>query len=447
LRTALLVILVALMTAVPEVANGQWQPQPRPARPYRGLFASGTAETSQSLIGNATLGGGYDDNILFEAGQVGGGGGNPLIGQSGAIGSADGSLFYTLSTPRVGLGSSFATMFRYFPGTRDPSLVAHNANLGASFKMGRRTTLLAGQSVQYQPYMFTAIFGLLPSPGLDPFESPTLGQPVPPLIDQATSREVYLSSSSSLSVDHNFTQRLSFTTGYGYQWSDTAFLGGKFTSHRGNAGFRYSLTRSLGLRFGYAYQQGQFPGSPEPTRSHTADVGVDYNKALSFSRRTTLSFATGTSAVNYLGSTSIQAVGFARLNHEIGRTWGATGGYSRSVQFVDMFLAPVLYDSVDVGFGGLINRRVEVRSGLWASIGDVGVQNVSPANDFDTFLASANISVALNTYMRVGAYYAFYRYRYDEFAFLPAGVPQNIDRQSFRVQVSLWAPLMQRARR
>jgi hypothetical protein len=438
-------VILVIMTAAPKVANGQQQ-MPRIERPYRGLFASGLSETGQSLVANATLGGGYDDNILFEASQIGGGGGvNPLIGQSGPIGSADGSLNYTLNTSRVSLGSSFGTMFRYFPGTRDPSLVAHGADVNANIRITRRTSLTAGQNVRYQPYMFASIFSPFQAPSLVPFESPALGQPNPPRIDQATSREVYLSSNSALSLEHNFTPRLTFGTGYQLFWSDTAYLGGRFTTHRGNAGFRYALSKGLGVRAGYVYQHGRYPLANNVAQSQSVDAGLDYNKALSFSRRTTLSFATGTSAVTYGGSTSFQATGFARLNHEIGRTWAAYGGFSRSVQFVDLFLAPVVYSSLDAGFGGLVNRRVEFQSGIWTSIGNVDQPNA--AAYFDTFLAGANLSVALTTYMRLGAYYAFYRYRFDEFAFLPAGVPRNVDRQSVRIQMSLWAPLMQRARR
>ena len=435
-----------MMAAVPKAANGQTQP--RIERPYRGLFASGVGDTSQSLVGNATLGGGYDDNILFEAGSIGGGGGaNPLIAKSGTIGSADGSLTYTLTKSRVSLGSSFASMFRYFPGTRDPSLVAHSADVGATISIGRRTSLTAAQYVRYQPYMFTSLFNPFQGPSLVPFEQLTLGQPDPIRIDQATSREEYLSSSSLLTLEHGFSPRLTFATGYSLFRSDTAYLGGKFTTHRANAGFRYALSKGLGVRGGYIYQEGRYPLSDQTARSQTLDAGLDFNKALSFSRRTTLSFATGTSALTWGGSTSFQFTGFARLNHEMGRTWNAYAGYSRSLQFVDLFLAPVLSNTIDAGFGGLINRRVEVQSGVFASIGDVGFENGSGVTSYDTLMAGGNISYALTSHMRLGAYYAFYRYRFDELAFLPVGVPRNVDRQSVRVQMSLWAPLMQRARR
>ena len=447
-------ILVAAMTAFTEVASGQMvMPQAaRPERPYRGLFASGPTDTGQSLTATATLGGGYDDNILFEAGQIGGGGGgsNPLVAKSGGLASADGTIRYSLSTARFNLGSSFGSMYRYFPGTQDPSVSAHSANAGASLKIGRRSTLLAAQTVQYQPFIFMSIFNSFNSPTLAPFDAPELGQLGQLdslLIDQATSRNSYLSYASSVSFQNNFTPRLSFATGYGFANSNTAYVGGKYTSHSGNAGVHYSLTRDLGLRAGYLYQESRFPASDERAQVHTADVGVDYRKALSFSRRTTLAFATGTSAVTYGGSRTFQVTGYARLNHEIGRTWTASGGYSRSVQFVDLALAPVLYDGIEASVGGLINRRVELQSGLWASIGNIGIRRVSALNDYDTFLAGTSVSIALNTYAKVTANYGFYHYRFDELTFLPIGVPRKVDRQSARVLLSLWAPLMQRGRR
>ena len=447
MRTAGLVILVMVILLAPGIGHGQAQMLPRPERPYRGLFASGVGETGQSLSATVRAGGGYDDNILFEVPGVAA---DPRIGVNGRIASLDGGLNYTYNTDNFALISSADSMFRYFEGRRDPTLSAYYGNLSGSYKFARRSTFGFGQNISYQPFIFSRIVSVPPGTTLDPLGSPVPGLGLDaPGIDQATSREVYLGYGSFVSLEHGFTQRLSFMTSYSFQRSDTAYIGGKFTTHRGAAGLRYAVSRGLGVRAGYNYQEGRFPLSSERAQSQNADIGLDYNKALSFSRRTTVSFATGTTAVTYGGSTSFQATGFARFNHEIGRTWAAYGGYSRSVQFVDLLLDPVLYDSVDVGVGGLLNRRVELQSGFLASIGNIGVNNRYTANDFDTFLASTTLSVALTRNLQLGGYYAFYRYRYafGEGAFLPLGVAQNVDRQSIRVYLSLWAPLMHRARR
>ena len=175
---------------------------------------------------------------------------------------------------------------------------------------------------------------------------------------------------------------------------------------------------------------------------------MDYNKALSFSRRTTLTFSTGTAAVNSGRDTSFNLTGTARLNHEIGRTWTASAGYSRSVQFVDLLLVPVLYDSLDASIIGLLNRRVEVQAGARASIGTIAIGSQGSRGDFDTFQATGQRVV------RVEPVHRSWGPRIRSIAIdsidcvqLPLGVPRNIDRQSIRAQVSFWAPIMNRARR
>ena len=413
----------------------------RAERPYRGLFASGLTETKQSLIVSASAGGGYDDNLLLDASGIGGVGSvDPRIAKSGQLATVDGSIVYAYTGDRGSFGSSASSMLRYYTGQRDPSVAAHNANVRGTWRFGRRTTLAGRQSAAYQPYTFTSIFPTLINPVLD--------EPAQIDIDQATSRREYLSVDSAAELQHSFNPRLDFNSGYNFQKSDTAFFGGgKFTRQGARAGIRYSLTRNLGLRAGYGYQEGRYPNSASVVQSHNIDAGIDYNRALSFSRRTTVAFGTGTATVTDGTSTSYQATGFARVNHEMGRTWYVFGSYNRSVQFVDLLLVPVLYDSMETGLAGLLNRRVEFQTGLRASIGDVGLDDSLASNDFDTFQAITSISIAMTRFMQFGASYSFYRYRFEEGTRMPLGVPQNIDRQSVRAQVSFWAPLIQRSRR
>ena len=83
-------------------------------------------------------------------------------------------------------------------------------------------------------------------------------------------------------------------------------------------------------------------GPDEATRLHSFDVGIDFHKALSLSRRTTLSFGTGTTAFADVNGTHIYATGNATLTRELGRTWFATAAYNRDVSFLSTFREPVL---------------------------------------------------------------------------------------------------------
>ena len=443
-RVAPIVFCLVVLLGWPSEGRAQTA---RPERPYRGLFGSGQAEVRQSLVVNASIGGGYDDNILLD--QPGGGSVDPRIAKSGGLGLFNSSLAYVNNQDRSSFGAMAGASTRYYPSQEDPYVAAYAAGVGGSIRYGTRSLFSLNQSASYQPYTFVSLFPVLFAPVPGQFEP---GQFEPGPIDLATGKQEYLSLDSNVSLNHAISRRASFNAAYSYNTSETAYTlldavdpgALLFTRHGANAGFRYTLSQGVGLRLGYGYTDGTYSGAANRARTNVIDAGIDYNKALSFSRRTTLSFATGTSALTYGGSTSYQIVGNAQLDHEIGRTWNASAAYVRSFSFVDTLLQPVFYDSFNAGLGGLINRRLEFRSGVRAAIGYLGHSGVS--GDFDTYQATAGLSFALTRFMQVATNYSFYRYRFDEGAPLPIAVPRSTDRQSIRAQLNFWAPLMTRRR-
>ena len=85
----------------------------RPERPYRGLFASGTAGSAQTLSVSGSAGGGYDDNILLDL--PGGGTLDPRLVKSGKVATGDGSMSYAFNGDRVTFGASGGSMVRFYP--------------------------------------------------------------------------------------------------------------------------------------------------------------------------------------------------------------------------------------------------------------------------------------------------------------------------------------------
>src|SRR5688500_8910763 len=96
-----IVCAAALLIAVPAAAQ-----QPRPARPYRGLFGGGMGDTEQVLTLTGSVGVGYDDNVLADQSGTGGLGTDPRIDQSGTFQQMSGGLTYSLERTRVSLGAS-----------------------------------------------------------------------------------------------------------------------------------------------------------------------------------------------------------------------------------------------------------------------------------------------------------------------------------------------------
>ena len=151
--------------------------------------------------------------------------------------------------------------------------------------------------------------------------------------------------------------------------------------------------------------------------------------------------------MNSGSDTNYTATGSARLNHEIGRTWLANVTYDRSVQLADQLLVPVFQDSFGAGVGGLLNRRMQFQSGVRASIGTIGFDGQESNGDYDTYLASAGLGVALSRHVMLNLDYGYYHYRFDNPVVLPLGIAQNVDRQTVRASIGLWAPLFTKARR
>jgi hypothetical protein len=143
--------------------------------------------------------------------------------------------------------------------------------------------------------------------------------------------------------------------------------------------------------------------------------------------------------------TSYHLTGNATLRHEIGRTWSAALAYDRSVQFVDVLSESFLADAAAFTFDGMMSRRWEFHSRAGASFAH-GSQ-AGGIGDFDTYLGTAGVSYAFTRHLAVGLDYSFYHYEFAQGAVVPLGFNQQEDRQSIRAYVSLWAPLVHRARR
>jgi hypothetical protein len=212
------------------------------------------------------------------------------------------------------------------------------------------------------------------------------------------------------------------------------------------------------LRLGYGYREATnegFSGLPGDTavdrEMHSVDAGVDYSRSftLTSSRRTSLSFSTGSSF--FTGSnisedgfsdqsrTRFFVTGSATLLHEMGRTWRAAAVYSRSAGFSDLVFEPLTSNSVSVSVSGLIGRRNEISARASTSSGTVG--SGRPGSDFQGYVASAQWRRAINRYLAANASYLFYDHDFGQSVVLPLGFPRETNRHGVRVGVTVFFPL------
>jgi hypothetical protein len=412
---------------------------PRPERPFRGLFGSGTLDLEQSLVANGSVGGGWDNNVVADA-LFGGRprAGTPSTNADGAVGQASGSLNYSARLSSLTLDASGGTTVHYYPSLGSEFMRRYFGNAGASARVTRY--LSANLTVSYMPYSLNSLY---------PIASAIGASAALPDADFASSLEHYFSYSAGAVYSRQLSRRTSLSADYSYRMRDSSSFAPQYTSHAAGGGLRFDVGRGLGLRTGYRYVEADYGGtSLQKFRNHHIDVGVDYNRALSFSRRTTLSFSTGTSAISRPEETGLntrfRATGRAQLVHEMGRSWNASAGYARGVYLDERWLDVVTSDSVTASLAGLLTRRIQFQSGASASTGRTGSSN---EGGFNSYYGNASLGYALNRHVNLGLTYAYYSHRFASGVALPSDFVNRFNRHSVRASVSVWAPLFQRTRR
>lgn len=437
---------------------------PRARGPYRGLFGGNAADPNsrQSLDLYAGLFGGYDDDVTGAQGQGGAGGGGTSPGDPRAQASSDylgGSLrlqYRRSIVDRLSFSANAGANSSYYRDLDDLLATSYNAGAALNWAINNRTRLSLTQSFQFSPFFSFAVF---PIPGVADLVDVA---PVPGFDTRVVRQDNY-GYGTSLSFSRQTTRRSTFSADANYQRTDFA-QGGDFDyqdAQNWGAGARwsYSLSRSASARLGYAYRTGNYAvrredaGGEDPA-IHTLDVGIDYAKALSFSRNTRLSFSTGTAAFRSVGQQvdasadgdfRFTVIGNARLTHALGQSWVAALTYNRDLQLVNGFSEPFLTDAVVASIGGFLGPRVRLTLATGVNWGDYGYGLEVDADRRRTRTAYVTpaLQFALTSYLAVEASYFYYRYRFDEgAAVLPDGFLPRYERQGFRVGLSTWVPLL-----
>lgn len=429
--TRSVVLLMAAFAAAPASAQTR-----RPERPYRGLFGGGVSQTEQVLTASLSLGGGYDGNVLAGGETITPG--REAGRRPSKFGNASAGLSYSLNRSRVGMEASASAATAYYPVLARPFVPQYSLGVSATAKLSSRTTLAAGQSFGYQPTYTLAGFAPLfqADPNLSPVVNGDLGAQI----------ENHRTNTGGVSLTQQLTNRVAASGSYSYQRSGSASNSYDFSSWTGGAGLQVGLAAGLGLKLGYhrtESRQGR-AGSP-PFSRDTIDIGLDFTRALSLTRRTKLSFGSGVASVADERQTEYRLIGQGTLSRELGRSWDTAVTYQRSVMFLDAFLAPAFSDGVTAGVGGLLIRQLELKTSIGTSRGNIGFTRAD--NGFTSHFGSVGLTVGATRHVGFGVDYTYYRYLFGEGVVLPPGYLRQSDRQSVRAYLRVWGPLFLRARR
>jgi len=218
----------------------------------------------------------------------------------------------------------------------------------------------------------------------------------------------------------------------------------------GGAGYTYAWRRGLSLQLGYTGRIGDYAridpvtGVSSRGRTDSFDVGLNYGRAISLSRRTRLTFGSGTTAISDGKRKRYDVTGNANLSYEVGRSWGANLMYDRRAGFIETLSAPSFYDDVTASLGGLFTRRISLQVQGGAARGAVGL---SSGNQYWIYRAAMGLGIAVSRAASVQFDYLTYRYQFDDGRFLPTTTNPRINRQTVQVTLQLWAPIFQRSRK
>jgi hypothetical protein len=417
--------------------------RPRPDRLYRGLFGGNGADPNspQQFDMNVSLFAGYDDNVLADPQSVL----DPRFQLSGSYSAAAISLDYTRRSRRTVFDVTGGTTYRYYPSTSEMTGFNWFGSVGFTAELSSRTDLRATESASYSPF-----YSFGPFPDLAP-ASPGSVAPISPdypLIEQAA-----ISYYSAALIEHRLTPRSSLTADY--SWSSVNYTQEDVVYRNLAAGgkYGYRLTSDATARIGYHYRQGvsSLYYSGQPIIGHDIDAGIDYSRALSLSRRTTVRFSVGSSIYRsfaqgadsngpWVYTTNYLVTGDAYINRQIGRSWNARLAYRRGAQYVQGFTDPLFADSITASVGGFLAPRSRLNASASYSRGDVGIG--IPNRGYDTSVGIVSYQFALARWGALFADYIFYHYVFVEGVPLPPGMNRGQDRQSVRGGVTLWLPLI-----
>jgi hypothetical protein len=238
-------------------------------------------------------------------------------------------------------------------------------------------------------------------------------------------------SSLALSVTHNQTKFAQQPDG------DMTIRG-----YRGT--WQWPFRRDLGVHASYGQDHVDYRAPDRLDYDSTViDVGVDFNRAFSVARRTTLGFNSSTGLVKQDGfEGEFRINGGVSLAKSFRRTWHASVQLARATSFIPGFTEPLYSDSFTAGLGGMLSTRIDFSVMASASRG----QSVfSDASGFATYTGTSQLSFALGRH--ISAYGSYFTYWYE----VPADaftltVPGTMARQVVSAGLRFYLPVYNKER-
>jgi hypothetical protein len=361
--------------------------------------------------------------------------------------------FYTMITPSVDFASlgervQFAvnagSNARYYSDLHETIIANHSLGAGLKARVSSKTSVSVNEGVTYAPALFYGLFASAPTATLGEVVPPASNYLVNDIRSYASNTQASIAQQLSQHGTLSFTSNLRFTdfTGHNASYPDvhTAEAGGRYN---------YSLSRGVALRLGYVFRRAEFAGSPRSTE-HNFDVGFDLSRALSPTRKATLSFSVGPTVATaplFVGSQELvrqyRLVADASLKYELGRTWVLEGNYHRGFGYIQGLQSPVYTEAYQASTSGYLSRRLDLTVSAAYSTGEAALTGA--AAEFATYTGNLRMRYAVSRMWAVYGEYLLYYYDFTHLLSpLPPGVPPGLTRNGARAGVMLWIPVRRR---
>jgi hypothetical protein len=338
----------------------------------------------------------------------------------------------------------------YYPDLESLTTSYHQASATFFHRFGNKSSLRLRPFAAYSPHYSMRLF-LAPLP-VDPESAGSLDGAVlaAPDVDSTIIQRASFRYGGNAEFRMQAARHSTVTVGYNYTKTDLSRDPiGSFDVRSVGATFSHAVSQSASLRMGYALEESTYEGSSAPsTRIQNLNIGIDYRKPLSQSRRSYLRFTTGSIISEQVAGVRaegegrrIQAIGSASLVHQIGRTWSGQAQYRREVGYLEGFAQPVFSDSANVAVRGLLTRRADLSLNANYITGTSAIRQGAPR--FESYSASARLRRALHRSLAVYVEYLYYHYNFHEVVDRPLGLPQEFNRNGVRVGLSLWIPVIE----
>ena len=183
---------------------------------------------------------------------------------------------------------------------------------------------------------------------------------------------------------------------------------------------------------------------------HGVDVGIDYSRKLSATRRMILGFSVGssrmstptTAASETAGSRFVQMTGDVAIDYQFSTSWAVRGRYRRGLEYIAPLGEPVLADGFTAELSGVLTSRLDVLATTRYSSGASALNRASQR--FDTYGTEFRIRYALSRSWAVYGQYLYYFYDFQQGTPLPPGMPPGLERNGLRAGLTLWVPAVRK---